>query len=171
VTSAQAPNAGGTLLQAVAVTTLGVLPAFLVGALAVQIRADLDIGPARLGFAAIAPFAVSGICARLLGRLVQRIGAAKGIAASAVLAATALGGAGLAPSFGVLIIALVVGGLACSPASSSPPRSTGPHGSLPPQSPSPPQEPSGSAAGPSGPRGQHRTQDRRPHHRSPEHCR
>ncbi|WP_434992108.1 MFS transporter [Arthrobacter sp. Ld5] len=110
--SAQAPGAGGTLLRAVTVTTLGVLPAFLVGALAVQIRADLDIGPARIGLAAATLFAVSGITARRLGRLVQRIGAAKGMTASAVLAAIALGGVGLAPSYGILIAALVVGGLA-----------------------------------------------------------
>lgn len=168
MTSAQAPSAGGTLLQAVAVTTLGVLPAFLVGALAVQIRADLDIGPAGLGPAA-APFAVSGIFARLLGR--ARAADRGGEGHRGLRRPRGDRGAGLAPSFGVLIIALVVGGLACSSASSSPPRSTGPHGSLPPQSPSPPREPSGSAAGPSGPRGQHRTQDRRPHHRSPEHCR
>ncbi|MBG6216871.1 MFS family permease [Arthrobacter sp. CAN_A6] len=112
MTSAPPPGAGGTLLQAVTVTTLGVLPAFLVGALAVQIRADLGIGPAEMGIAAATLFAVSGICARWLGRLVQRIGAAKGVVASAVLAAIALTGAGLAPSFGVLIAALAVGGLA-----------------------------------------------------------
>ncbi|WP_081747300.1 MFS transporter [Arthrobacter sp. Br18] len=112
MTSAQPPGPGGTLLQAVTVTTLGVLPAFLVGALAVQIRADLGIGPAEMGMAAATLFAVSGIFARRLGRLVQRIGAAKGVAASAILAATSLTGAGLAPSFGVLIVALVVGGLA-----------------------------------------------------------
>ncbi|MHA7209407.1 MFS transporter [Arthrobacter sp. MDT1-65] len=112
MTPAQPPGAGGTLFQAVTVTTLGVLPAFLVGALAVQIRADLDIGPAQLGIAAATLFAVSGVAARRLGRLVQRIGAARGVMASAVLAAVALGGAGLAPTFGVLIAALVVGGLA-----------------------------------------------------------
>lgn len=112
MTSAQPAGPGSALLQAVTVTTLGVLPAFLVGALAVQIRADLGIGPAQLGMAAAVLFAVSGILARRLGRLVQRIGAAKGVGASAVLAAIALGGAGLAPSFGFLIAALAVGGLA-----------------------------------------------------------
>lgn len=112
MTPGHPPGAGGTLFQAVTVTTLGVLPAFLVGALAVQIRADLGIGPAQMGIAAATLFAVSGIAARRLGRLVQRIGAAKGVVASAVLAAVALGGAGLAPTFWVLIAALVVGGLA-----------------------------------------------------------
>ena len=111
MTPAKPPGAGGTLLQAVTVTTLGVLPAFLVGALAVQIRDDLGIGPAEMGIAAAPLFAVSGVAARRLGRLVQRIGAARGMVASAVLAAVALGGAGLAPTFGVLIAALVVGGL------------------------------------------------------------
>ncbi|WP_051478950.1 MFS transporter [Arthrobacter sp. H5] len=112
MTSAPPSGAVGTLLQAVFVTTMGVLPAFLVGALAVQIRSDLDIGPAQMGIAAATLFAVSGIFARRLGRLVQKIGAARGIMMSGALAAVALSGAGLAPSFAVLVAALVVGGFA-----------------------------------------------------------
>lgn len=100
------------LLQAVSVTTTGVLPAFLVGALAVQIREDLDVGPAEIGLAAATLFTVAGILARFLGRFVQRIGAGRGIALSATLAALALAGVSAAGSFAVLIAAMVVGGIA-----------------------------------------------------------
>jgi MFS family permease len=105
-------GAAPALLQAVAVTTTGVLPAFLVGALAVQIRDDLDVGPAEIGIAAATLFTVSGVLARPLGRLVQRIGAGAGIAISATLAAVALGGIAAAGSFAMLIAALVAGGMA-----------------------------------------------------------
>lgn len=100
------------LLQAVSVTTTGVLPAFLVGALAVQIRDDLDVGPAEIGLAAATLFTVAGVLARPLGRFVQRIGAGRGIMISASLAAVSLAGVSAALSFAVLIAALVVGGVA-----------------------------------------------------------
>ncbi len=100
------------MLQAVLVTTTGVLPAFLVGALAVQIRDDLQIGPAEIGIAAATLFTVSGVLARPLGRLVQRIGAGTGIAISATCAVLALGGIAATGSFALLIAAMVAGGLA-----------------------------------------------------------
>ncbi|GAA1346675.1 MFS transporter [Arthrobacter roseus] len=105
-------EAARTLLQAVSVTTIGVLPAFLVGALAVQIRGDLQLGPIQLGLAAATLFAVSGILARPLGRLVQRIGPVRGMTVSASMAAIALTGVGFAPTLPLLIVALAVGGLA-----------------------------------------------------------
>ncbi|WP_323959503.1 MFS transporter [Arthrobacter sp. JZ12] len=101
-----------TLLQAVSVTTTGVLPAFLLGALAVQIRDDLDLGPAQMGIAAAILFAVSGTLARPLGGVVQRMGAGRGMVLSAALATVALAGAGAAPTFPVLVAALFIGGLA-----------------------------------------------------------
>lgn len=109
-----APPAGaaGTVLQAVSVTTIGVLPAYLLGSLAVQIRGDLDVGPAQIGLAAATLFAVAGVFARPLGHLVQRIGAKRGTAVAAVLAALSLAGLSAASSFAVLIAALFVGGVA-----------------------------------------------------------
>lgn len=100
------------MLQAVSVTTLGVLPTFLLGALAVQIRADLDLGPAQIGLAAATLFAVSGVLARPLSKVVQRVGASRGMAISALLAAVSLVGVASAPSFEVLVLALLVGGCA-----------------------------------------------------------
>ena len=108
------PGAGAalTMLQTVSVTTAGVLPAFLLGALAVQIRADLHLGPADIGLAAAALFAVAGVLARPAGHFVQRIGAGRGMMLCALFAAVSLAGVGLAPSFPVLLAALIVGGVA-----------------------------------------------------------
>ncbi|MGH3368229.1 MAG: hypothetical protein ACRDOY_13630, partial [Nocardioidaceae bacterium] len=85
-----------TLFTAVSVTTLGVLPAFLVGALAVQIRRDLDLGPAGIGLAAATLFAVTGVLARPGGVFVQRIGAGWGLTLTGLLAAVSLAVVGLA---------------------------------------------------------------------------
>lgn len=99
------------LVQAVSVTIVGVLPVFLVGALAVQLRADLGIGLGALGLATAAMFAVSGSLSRPAGGLVQRIGSARGMTLAALLSTAALAGVGLAPSYPVLLAALVVAGL------------------------------------------------------------
>lgn len=99
------------LLQAVSVTIMGVLPPFLVGALAVQLRADLGIGLGALGLATAALFAVSGSLSRPLGGLVQRIGSHRGMALAATLSSTSLAGVGLAQSYPMLVGALVVGGV------------------------------------------------------------
>lgn len=112
MTTVQSRRPIATLLQAVYVTTTGVLPAFLLGALAVQIREDLQLGPAKMGMAAATLFAVSGILARPLGGVVQRLGAGRGMAISAALAALGLAGAGAAPSFSILVAALFIGGMA-----------------------------------------------------------
>jgi len=53
------------ILMAVAVATVGMLPPFLTGGLAVQVRADLDFGPGALGIA---------VAAALTGLLVQWFG-------------------------------------------------------------------------------------------------
>jgi MFS family permease len=105
------PSTTRATLQAVAVSVLGVLPAFLVGALAVQIRADLDVGLGLFGFAAATLFAVSGLCARPGGRLVQRLGSRTGTALAAVLSIASLTAVGLAQSAVWLMVGLAIGGL------------------------------------------------------------
>lgn len=100
-----------TVLQAVSVTVVGVLPGFLVGALAVQVRADLGVGPAAIGFASATLFGVTGLLARPVGLLVQRFGARRGLVAAAVVSAVSLAGVALAPSYPAMIAALVVGGV------------------------------------------------------------
>ena len=108
---ARSPGAVGAVLRAVAVSVLGVLPAFLVGALAVQIRADLDVGLGLFGLAAATLFAVSGGLARPAGRLVQRLGSRRGAALAAALATASLTVIALAGSPAALMAGLAVGGL------------------------------------------------------------
>ncbi|TFV63820.1 MFS transporter [Geodermatophilus sp. DF01-2] len=107
----RSPAAVRAVLQAVAVSVLGVLPAFLVGALAVQIRADLDVGLALFGLAAATLFTVSGSLARPGGRLVQRLGSRRGAALATALATTSLTVIALAGSPAALMAGLAVGGL------------------------------------------------------------
>lgn len=105
---------GGTrwmIAQAVSVTIVGVLPVFLVGALAVQLRADLGIGLGALGLATASMFLVSGSLSRPLGSVVQRVGSRRGMILAALLSSASLAGVGLAPSHAALVGALVVGGL------------------------------------------------------------
>lgn len=99
------------MLQAVLVSVLGVLPVFFVGALAVQIRGDLDVGLGAFGLATATLFAVSGLLARPGGRLVQRLGSRRGTALAAALATSSLTAVALAQSQAWLMLALALGGV------------------------------------------------------------
>uniref|UniRef100_UPI0015F0C3C8 MFS transporter n=1 Tax=Pseudonocardia pini TaxID=2758030 RepID=UPI0015F0C3C8 len=59
---------------AVAITTATVLPVFLLGALSVQIGAELDFDPAALGLVVALYFGVSALASLPVGRLVERWG-------------------------------------------------------------------------------------------------
>ena len=101
------------IVLAVAVATAGVLPAFLTGGLAVQLRGELGFGAAALGLAVAAFFACSSLASVIMGRLVERIGAHRGMRLAAVgSAASLLGVALLAGSWAGLVACLVLGGLA-----------------------------------------------------------
>lgn len=69
-------------------TAAGVLPAFLVGGLGVQLRADLQIDAWALGMAAGIPFAAAAVGSAVLGRAAERFGPGR------TLRAAALGSAG-----------------------------------------------------------------------------
>src|SRR3712207_2011080 len=118
LTEKRAPMEGEALnwrpiLLAVAVATVGVLPAFLTGGLAVQMREELSFGAAALGFAVAAFFASSSLASAVMGRLVERIGSYLGMRLAAVGSATSLlGVAFLARSWAALVACLVLGGLA-----------------------------------------------------------
>jgi MFS family permease len=101
------------ILLAVSVATVGVLPVFLTGGLAVQLRGELDFGAAALGLAVAAFFASSSLASAVMGRLVERIGSHRGMRLSALgSAASLLGVALVAGSWAGLIACLVLGGLA-----------------------------------------------------------
>jgi MFS family permease len=101
------------VLLAVAVATAGVLPAFLTGGLAVQVRGELDFGAGALGVAVATFFATSSLASAVMGRLVEGVGAHRGMRlAAAGSAASLLGVALLATSWAGLVGCLVLGGLA-----------------------------------------------------------
>jgi MFS family permease len=90
----------------------GVLPAFLVGALAVQIRADLGFSEAGLGLVTGSFFAGGALSSVPLGRLAERIGAVRALRAASlgsafILVAIALAGR----TFGILVLLLAAGGM------------------------------------------------------------
>jgi MFS family permease len=101
------------LAAVVAVVTSGVLPAFLTGALSVQIRRDLDFGEAALGAAMACFFAGAAATSAVLGRAAERLGPELSMRLSASLsAASLLVIAVAARSFQSLVIVLAVGGVA-----------------------------------------------------------
>ena len=101
------------VLMAVAVATAGMLPPFLTGGLAVQVRADLGFGPGALGLAVAAFFATGSLASAVMGRLVERIGAHRGMRLAAAGSATSLLGiVTLAGSWAGLVLCLALGGLA-----------------------------------------------------------
>lgn len=100
-------------MAAVAVSTAGALPVFLVGALAVQMRADLEFSKAALGLAPTAYFATGALTSAAGGRLVERVGPRRGMRLAALTAAAAmLAVAGLARSWPQVLGLLVLAGVA-----------------------------------------------------------
>ncbi len=99
-------------LAVISVSTAGVLPVFLLGGLAVRVRADLGIAESTQGWIAFGYFGVSALSSAMLGRLVERIGPTRGMRLAACMSTVALLGAALSGSFVVLLPALAVGGMA-----------------------------------------------------------
>jgi predicted MFS family arabinose efflux permease len=100
--------ARGTAL-ATAVSTVGILPAYLAGALGPQIRADLGIGPAALGLALSACFISQSLFSARLGRIVDRLGAVTSLRmaafATAIVAGAIAAATGSFAMFAVLLLA------------------------------------------------------------------
>jgi len=100
------------VLLAVAVATAGVLPAFLTGGLAVQMRAEMGFGSAALGLAVALFFVSASTASVVMGRLVERIGSHRGMRLAVFgSAASLLCVALLAGSWTGLVVCLVFGGL------------------------------------------------------------
>lgn len=92
---------------------LAALPIFMVGGLAVQIRADLGFSEAALGAALTTGFVVGALAAPFGGRLADRIGPRYALYTGAGLSTFALIGLGLfVTSWGLLVVFLALGGLA-----------------------------------------------------------
>ena len=75
---------------AVAITTSTVLPVFLLGALSVQVGAELRFDPAALGLVVSAYFGVSALVSLPVGKLVERLGSRRTSRIALVGAAVAM---------------------------------------------------------------------------------
>lgn len=106
------PRGLPAVLMVVTATMLGVLPVFLLGGLAVQVRDDLNLTEAGLGIATATFFAASALFSLPGGRLSERIGEERGLLVGAAGSLAALlGVATLAQSLLGLVTSMVVGGI------------------------------------------------------------
>lgn len=99
-------------LAAVAVTTVGVLPVYLLGALAVQVRSELGLTRSGVGALVATFFAAAAAGSLLGGRYADRLGPTLVMRLAAALAGAALLGCALAPGTTGLAGGLVLAGLA-----------------------------------------------------------
>ena len=99
------------LFVASAVVTVAILPSFMTGALAVQMRAELEATPAIIGLAIGGFFAASALGSTPMGRLVERIGAGWGMRLCSAGAGLVLGAVALLAHSSLRLMAiLAVGG-------------------------------------------------------------
>jgi predicted MFS family arabinose efflux permease len=92
--------------------TFAVLPAFLLSALAVGVRAELGFGPQALGLAIAWFFVTTSIGATQLGNVVERLGLRTSLTTGAAGSAVSMLGVAAASSYRWMLMALTVGGLA-----------------------------------------------------------
>lgn len=97
---------------AVLVTVVGMLPVYLLGGLAVLVRADLGLGRTGLGVLVAVFFGGAAAGSLVGGRAADRLGTARVMRAAAVGSVAALLAAALAPTAPVLGVALLAGGVA-----------------------------------------------------------
>lgn len=95
-------------------TVLASLPVFLLGGLAVLVRDELGFSEVQLGLAASTFFTVAALTAVPAGRVAARTGAWAATVLAAGLSALALAGMAVAPSYGGLLLALGLAGVANS---------------------------------------------------------
>jgi MFS family permease len=106
------PRQWTTLAAAAGVATAGVLPVFLTGALAVQVREELGFDEAGQGLTVAAFFGTAALSSALAGRVSERLGPASSMRVSAAVSAVSLlSVAVVARSLPLLLACLVVGGL------------------------------------------------------------
>jgi MFS family permease len=102
-----------SVVLSVGVVSLAVLPAFLTGALAVEMREDFELAPSTLGLLVGLFFGCAALSSGPAGQLVERIGATAGMRLATLGAAVSMAGiAALSHSGAMVAGMLVVGGLA-----------------------------------------------------------
>lgn len=101
------------LAGAVAVATVGVLPLFLTGSLAVQIKGDLDFGASGLGLATASFFGTGAAVSAVGGRLGEALGPVRTMRLTVATGGLVMAGiAAAADSLVRLVVLLALGGLA-----------------------------------------------------------
>lgn len=96
-----------------AATTAGVLPLFLVGSQAVQLRAEFGFDLAAVGAVVAAGWITASVASTSMGRLAERVGGGRALRAAALLSAmTMLLVAVVARSWLALVVLVSVGGFA-----------------------------------------------------------
>ncbi|MCY4369553.1 MAG: MFS transporter [bacterium] len=107
-----APSLLRALLAAGSLSLVSASPPFLVGALAVQLRADLDFSPTQLGIAAASFRGVVSLSSAALGRVADLTGPSRAMRASVALTAVAALTIGLfVNSWEALVGCLVLAGV------------------------------------------------------------
>lgn len=101
-------------LRAITVTTCAILPVFLVGGLAVQIRTDFRLPVSSIGLFSAAYFMTAAALSTSAGRISEQIGASAALRGAATLAAVALGATAVAPNSLWLVLGMMIGGSASS---------------------------------------------------------
>lgn len=101
-----------SIAHATVVASLGVLPAFLAGALVVQLRTDLGVDAARLGVATAALFVTAAVLAPLGARTAQYFGTTASMILAPSISAIALLIGGAATNYAWLLTAMIMGGVA-----------------------------------------------------------
>jgi MFS family permease len=99
------------LLAVGAAVTVGVLPVFLVGGLAVQIRAELGLSVSLLGLAGSMFFATSALVARPLAAVTERLGPTAAMRLGATGSAICLALLAATPSTTWLLLTLCLAGV------------------------------------------------------------
>lgn len=101
------------LAASILIVSAGVMPVFLTGAMAVQVRASLGFDAARLGVAVAVFYAAAAVSSIPGGRMAERIGARLTMRLAAALSLAAMVQIALtARSFATLIIGVALGGIA-----------------------------------------------------------
>lgn len=100
------------ILSSISMVIIAVMPAYLTGALAVSIRAELGFGPSALGLAVSWFFLMTALPSTPMGQVVERLGARRSLALGALITSVGLTGIGLAPSLVGLLAAMTINGVA-----------------------------------------------------------
>lgn len=100
------------VVQAILLSTFSVLPGFLIGAVAVGMRADLGFGPAQLGLGVAWFFMTTAFGTAALGKVVEQLGVRLSLTVGALGSAASLLIVGLSPAYAFVLIGMTVGGLA-----------------------------------------------------------